>query len=126
MTHDLPKNVHLLTIEPWKLNSILVRFEHIFAKDEDSIYSQPASFDFQNVFRGLNVASVRETTLSANQWLNEVNRLQFKAKEIDSNEIPLSTETLEAKDFESERHDFVNTKITLNHMEIRTFVIKLK
>lgn len=127
MNSDLPKNVHLLTLEPWKQNSILVRFEHIFAKGEDPKYSQPVSFDFQNVFRGINVASMRETTLSANQWLNEVNRLQFKAKTVaDLNEIPLSDEFSESNDLEDEKDDYANFKITLNPMEIRTFVVKLK
>lgn len=124
----MPKNVHLLTLEPWKQNAILVRFEHIFAKDEDPKYSQPVSFDFEDVFRGINVASLRETTLSANQWLNEANRLQFKAETVadESNVIPVSEEYSESNELEEENDDYTNFKITLNPMEIRTFVVKLK
>lgn len=148
MQKDLPKNVHLLTLESWKQNSILVRFEHIFAKGESAQYSQPVTFDFKDVFRGINVASMRETTLGANQWLSEVERLQFKAKtEADSDEnsstteIPWSTEIPSSTEFSNEPNEVedetspeyedkemnnTNFEITLNPMEIRTFVVKLK
>lgn len=139
MKKDLPKNVHLLTLEPWKQNSILIRFEHIFAKYESAKYSRPVSFDIKDIFHGINVASMRETTLAANQWLDEkVDRLQFKAKTeliMDANEIPESTEfsddSTEIEDefnFEDEDEKYDDNKfmITLNPMEIRTFVVKLK
>lgn len=131
MKTDLPKNVHLLTLEPWKKNSILVRFEHIFAKDESKEYSRPVSFDFKDVLQGLKVASMRETTLGANQWLNEVDRLQFEAKtEATSNEVSDSTEYElneidDQLDSEAE-DDSTDFKVTLKPMEIRTFVVKLK
>lgn len=124
MKNDLPKNVHLLTLEPWTQNSILVRFEHIFAKDEDEKYSQPISFDLaQDFFVGINLESIRETTLSANQWLNEVNRLQFKAKMANKlNEMSFQTESIESNDVQHGKHDYTSIKITLKPMEIRTFI----
>ncbi|XP_031630105.1 lysosomal alpha-mannosidase-like [Contarinia nasturtii] len=119
LSHSLPKNIHLLTFEPWTSNSVLIRFEHILAKDEDSQYSEAVTFNFQDVFQSLDVKSIRETTLSANQWLNEVKRLHFKANDENSNEVNLSMET-----FTSEAsNDF---QITLNAMEIRTFIVELK
>lgn len=47
----LPANVHMLTLEQWVLPSImpvevsqiLLRFEHIYEKDEDPVLSQPAT-----------------------------------------------------------------------------------
>lgn len=121
MSLSLPKNVHLLTFEPWRTNSLLIRFEHILAKGEDQKYSQPVTFDFQDVFRGLNVASIRETTLSANQWLDKANRLQFTSVTTDENEVitPMeeSTSTNDGAD---------DLTIVLNPMQIRTFVAELK
>lgn len=92
---SLPKNIHLLTFEPWKSDSILVRFEHILQKNEDVQYSQAVTFNFRDVFRSYDVVSIRETTLSANQWLNEAKRFDFNIKTEDSNEITPST----AEDF---------------------------
>lgn len=43
-------------------------------------YSKSVTFNFQDVFRNLGVASIRETTLAANQWLNDSVRLQFNSQ----------------------------------------------
>lgn len=84
---SLPQNIHLLTFEPWKSGKILVRFEHILAKEEDKQYSQNVTFSLNDVFRSLNLIDIRETTLSANQWLNEANRFKFNSKQEDFNQI---------------------------------------
>lgn len=128
---SLPKNIHLLTFEPWRTNSILVRFEHILAKDEDQQYSKPVSFDFQDVFRGLMVASIRETTLSANQWLDKANRLQFTSKTTDANEVNTTTEDATTNENRDQQNETTNDAaddltIELNPMQIRTFVVELK
>lgn len=47
----LPPNVHMLTLEQWQqpklepveTSQILLRFEHIYEKDEDPVLSQPAT-----------------------------------------------------------------------------------
>lgn len=83
---SLPENVHLLTLEPWKPNQLLVRFEHIVALGEDEQLATPVTFDFMDVFRPFEVVGIRETTLAANQWI-EHKRLQFTEKVNDSNEI---------------------------------------
>lgn len=133
---SLPQNVHLLTFEPWKSNSILIRFEHILEKGEDDHYSQPATFNIEDVFRGLNIASVRETTLSANQWLDEAKRLNFTNKIENSNSFGTEQKESErissAKQFKNHHHrsfesnDDDDLTITLNPMEIRTFIIELE
>lgn len=79
---------------------------------------------------------MRETTLGANQWLNEVERLQFETKEeAASNEISDSTEFEESNETEDTivpeaegetYYEHTDFKITLKPMEIRTFVVKLK
>lgn len=148
---SLPKNIHLLTFEPWKSDSILVRFEHILSKDEDQQYSQAVTFNFQDVFRLFNVASITETTLSANQWLDNAKRLQFRAMTNDFNEISPSSTVLSSnvsenitkepkihirpqisrrQYFKSSRKiksfDEENFTITLKPMEIRTFIAELE
>lgn len=144
----------MLTFEPWKSDSILIRFEHILEKDEDKLYSQAVTFNFQDVFRSFNVISIREATLAANQWLNEAKRLQFESEDLD--EFPFTTETSTSIAGEHERrHRNVEIKpdvslrqyfkranklvrqdafdeddndltITLKPMEIRTFIVELE
>lgn len=131
---SLPLNVHLLTFEPWKSNSILIRFEHIFGKDEDDIYSQDVSFNVQEVFGTFNIVSMRETTLSANQWLDEANRLNFTNKS-DSNNETAGHEATERnispkleipnKQITTVEGSDKNYTITLKPMEIRIFIVEL-
>lgn len=129
LSQSLPKNVHLLTFEPWKSDSILVRFEHILEKDEDKKYSQNATFSLIDVFDFFNVADVRETTLAGNQWLNEAERFKFRADSENFEQIPSSTGQANFTNL----GDSVSTplasdgyKITLQPMEIRTFIIRLE
>lgn len=75
---SLPQNVNLMTLEPWKENSILVRFEHILEASEDFEYSKPATFNLKDVFHNFDISEIRETTLSANQWKDEATRMKFK------------------------------------------------
>uniref|UniRef100_A0A1Q3FMY3 Alpha-mannosidase n=2 Tax=Culex tarsalis TaxID=7177 RepID=A0A1Q3FMY3_CULTA len=75
---SLPLNVNLMTFEPWKDNSILVRFEHLLEKGEDQLYSKPVRFNLQDIFRSLSIEAVRETTLAGNQWKDDNKRFKFK------------------------------------------------
>lgn len=109
----------------------MIRFEHILAKDEDKQYSQSVTFDFQDVFRGLNVASIRETTLSANQWLDKAKRLQFSSQTTDANEVNTTTGDVTSNDNRviedtSTDNETADVTIVLKPMEIRTFVVELK
>lgn len=74
---SLPKNIHLLTLEPWHENEILVRFEHILEKDEDPEYSKFVQFNLMDVLHGFRITNVRETTLDGNAWLDENRRMEF-------------------------------------------------
>ncbi|XP_017153506.2 lysosomal alpha-mannosidase isoform X1 [Drosophila miranda] len=73
----LPKSVHLLTLEPWHLNQLLVRFEHIMEKGEDVHYSRSVQINVKDVLSTFKINDMRETTLDGNAWLNETQRLQF-------------------------------------------------
>lgn len=145
-----------MTFEPWKSDSILIRFEHILAKDEDNSYSQAVTFDFQDVFRAFGIVSIRETMLAGNQWLEDAKRLNFTGKTHVLNEITTSTEglytlqeeksesTINPQPHVSPRQYFESTNnvrfkrqraaefdandftITLKPMEIRTFIVELE
>lgn len=45
LRRPLPKNVHLLTLEPWKDNALLMRFEHVYEVDEHPELSGPVTFN---------------------------------------------------------------------------------
>lgn len=129
----------------------LIRFEHLLEKDEDSEYSKPVTFNLQDVFRSFDIASIKETTLAGNQWLLDAKRFKFtpdpkqlrydsinqkfdysinsrRVKTSDENEIETNSKTSENEfgepiiDARSYGLDF---EITLNPMQIRTFVMQM-
>lgn len=115
----LPPNVQILTLEPWKENSVLLRLEHVFEINESASLSQPVQVNIQDLFAPFTVTSVRETTLGGNQWIEEMNRLKW---DIETNEVNKSS-------FESPAtpilvgENFIN--VLMKPMEIRTFVINV-
>ncbi|XP_065340981.1 lysosomal alpha-mannosidase [Cloeon dipterum] len=109
----LPPNVNLLTLEPWKGRSLLLRLEHLQNRDDDEVLSKPVTVSLKSLFSGFNVTAARETSLGANRWLSDVKRMEW---EIDSNEIGLDSNTLAG----GLDDDF---NVTLTPMQIRTFII---
>lgn len=108
-----------MTLEPWRPNSYLLRFEHLLEKTEDEHYSKPATFDLLDVFGGLfEIVSVRETNLAANQWVSQVKRFKFRI--VDNTTID------EVANRPTEPDDSLKFSITLNPMQIRTYVITTK
>ncbi|XP_053673280.1 lysosomal alpha-mannosidase-like [Anopheles nili] len=119
IAQQLPPNVNLLTLEPWKDGTVLVRFEHLFEKGEDPVYSQAVRFNVRDVLYALNIDSIYETTLGANQWKGDAKRLQFST-DTSANEIS-PKEQVENIPIVQQSTDF---DIELHPMEIRTFVVK--
>ncbi|XP_036321214.1 lysosomal alpha-mannosidase isoform X2 [Rhagoletis pomonella] len=74
---ELPKNIHLMSFEPWHENEVLVRFEHILEKDEDPELSKSVQINIQSVLSSVKIADIRETTLAANAWLGDNQRMEF-------------------------------------------------
>ncbi|XP_037957691.1 lysosomal alpha-mannosidase isoform X2 [Teleopsis dalmanni] len=74
---SLPRNIHIMSFEPWHENEILIRFEHILEKDEDPEYSKTVQFNLKDVLRGFNIVDIRETTLDGNAWLDDNRRMEF-------------------------------------------------
>ncbi|PSN50451.1 Lysosomal alpha-mannosidase [Blattella germanica] len=124
LTTKLPRNVQILTLEPWKERTFLLRLEHIYERNEDAVLSKPVQVKLSNLFVPFSIVSARETTLGANQWLNETQRLKWTTE---SNEID-SDFTSEEKEnhFSSSAEEADPLTITLSPMQIRTFVIQVK
>lgn len=114
-----------MTMEPWRENSYLLRFEHLLEKTEDKIYSDAVTFNLRDVFGGfLDIKSVRETNLAGNQWLGDVKRFKFRAMgetERTGKEESTADSTIIAGADDSEKYS-----ITLKAMEIRTFIIETR
>lgn len=110
---SLPHNVHVLTLEPWKGKSLLLRLEHFVEKGEDHELSKVASVDIQDILSPFKILRLRETTLGGNHWLSQSERLEWKTE---SNSIEMVDEDLIAQG----ETDFV---VKLSPMQIRTFVI---
>ena len=47
LARNLPENVHILTLEPWREHELLLRLEHIMEKDEDPELSKPVIVDLK-------------------------------------------------------------------------------
>ncbi|XP_072745213.1 lysosomal alpha-mannosidase isoform X1 [Anoplolepis gracilipes] len=118
LTKALPPNVHILTLEPWKDDTILLRLEHIFEVGEGQQLSQPVEVNIQGLFSTFSIESIKETTLGANQLLSENNPLKW---EPETNDIILDEE---GKIQPVEVHDDV-INVLLKPMEIRTFILKV-
>ncbi|GLV45786.1 Lysosomal alpha-mannosidase II [Carabus blaptoides fortunei] len=111
----LPNNVQILTLEPWGDNTVLLRLEHIFEKDEDATLSSPVSVNIASMFSTFNVLEMNEMALGANQLASAVSRLQWNAQNGDESNI-IKKETIERN----------NMEVTLLPMEIKTFILKVK
>lgn len=126
-------------MEPWIGASVLLRLEHILEKDEDPLLSQPAIVDLHGLFTPFEIIAIRETTLGANRWLNETQRLSFKkGAPLEDFVIQKEMETkrwLKWKIYQNDLHrsreinEIISQdqyKITLNPMQIRTFIVEVK
>lgn len=105
-----------MTFEPWKDASRLIRFEHLLEKDEDPKLSAPVRFNIADVFPG-NDIELKEVSLSANQWIEDFSRLHFNQEN--------SSDFLDAVERKANKVAADATEITLQPMEIRTFIMTL-
>ncbi|XP_076655119.1 lysosomal alpha-mannosidase II isoform X1 [Halictus rubicundus] len=115
INNSLRPNVHLLTLEPWAMNIVILRLEHIFEKGESETYSKPVEINLQGLLANYNILTCRETTLGANEWVENVKRMQWRAK---SNEI--------VEKLKNDTPNPIDYFVTLNPMEIKTFLITLE
>ncbi|XP_076264017.1 lysosomal alpha-mannosidase-like [Rhynchophorus ferrugineus] len=112
----LPDNVHIMTLEPWKDSTFLLRLEHTFEKNEDPTLSRPVQVNLQDLFTLFDIKKIQETTLGGNQLLKDNQRLMFNSPD--------------QRELENDNHqdDELLEKyvVSLNPMQIRTFIISIE
>ncbi|KAI4469648.1 alpha-mannosidase [Holotrichia oblita] len=145
LLRSLPDNVQILTLEPWKADTFLLRLEHVLEKSEDPILSQPVTVDLKNLFSTFDIIWYNETTLGANEWLsdNEKNKEKYDKilltktekedlewqpnvlndNEIDSNDI---YDVFSKNRRSNVAENLLDYQIELKPMQIRTFIIKIQ
>ncbi|KAJ8675629.1 hypothetical protein QAD02_011415 [Eretmocerus hayati] len=113
----LPKSVRILTLEPWRNDTVLLRLEHLFEKREASQYSAQVEIDLKDLFPNLEIKDIVETNLGANQNLEDEKRLRWypDSYQIFENDLSSQRRWIRDKPF----------KVQLRAMEIRTFIIYL-
>lgn len=118
--NDFPQSVNLLTLEPYSNDELLFRVEHFLDETEGHI----VSFNIREIFDTLGGQSIRETTLDGNMPLSDLKRFKFTH---DGSTVPQSAEYFTSP-YEpliaNAEDDSSKFSITLNPMQIRTFIIK--
>lgn len=110
MKTSLPGNLNLLTLQQWSKDTLLLRLEHVFEKDE-STFSKPVTISLKNLFIHFNITAVEELVLGANLKLSDLHRLQWKSDgDIANNPYFKKQEGLD---------------VTLLPMEIKTFAVTI-
>ncbi|XP_016979624.1 lysosomal alpha-mannosidase [Drosophila rhopaloa] len=119
--NELPQSVHLLTLESFTENEILLRFENFLDISEGKLIS----FNIRDIFDSLGGIAIRETTLDGNMPLNEMKRFKFHAQESGNMPSVVEYSTAQHKSLEAENSDEASMfTVSLYPMQIRTFIIK--
>jgi len=132
LTLDLPANVHLLTLSPLPghAGQLLVRLEHMYEAGESQVYSLPVTVSLQHLLQGKEITQARETTLSANKWKDESQRLQWKTEDQSSRPVNPKfrngAKNSFGEHFEQTEAITGNFSVTLKPMQIRTFIVSVK
>lgn len=139
LTTELPSNIHVLTLQRWRENEVLLRLEHIFEINESSVYAKSEMinlkvnitgslfvksirgsslisfheyFFVQKLFSYFVVNSIRELTLGANFEREKLERMKWIYKD----------QNIENQEMNSEPEP---DTIILHPMQIRTFLLNV-
>ena len=115
---NMPPNLHLLTLmhdyEYKNSRSLIVRIEHFYELNEDSLLSEPVSFDLRNIFK--KITSVEELALGTNMKIADLKeRLEWNSNSLQSN---IDSDS-------SEENSLDKFTFMFHPMQIRTFRIEL-
>ncbi|KPJ14056.1 Lysosomal alpha-mannosidase [Papilio machaon] len=105
--YSVPNGVHLLSIEPWSETSLLLRIENYLDKSINST----VEVNLNELFNFIKINSFKETTLAANQWMDEYKKLNWTT----------DSETFNYESYESILDE--GFKVKIKAKQIRTFVI---
>ncbi|CAG4948764.1 unnamed protein product [Parnassius apollo] len=92
--HGLPRHIQIITLEPWKAGSVLLRLENtleksdkaeLFKTEKDATEDYgPRSthivVDLRKIFGQHEIKMVKETTLAANQWLEDARQMDWSTR----------------------------------------------
>ncbi|CAG2182616.1 unnamed protein product, partial [Oppiella nova] len=107
---SLPESVHLLTLEKWSENEVLLRLED---QSETSDKQVSHEINLQKMLKTLTIVGSVETNLVANELLSETKRLDWKSK-------------LYNKSFDIRSDERTGSlAVTLTPQQIRTFILTI-
>lgn len=115
-SYSLPENVVILTLQELEDGTVLLRLAHLYEEGEDKDLSVMASVELKKVFPNEKINGIKETSLSANQGREEMEKKRLSWKVEGSNgreDSPLRGGPV----------DPIKQVVELAPMEIRTFII---
>ena len=115
---DLPSNVELITAQVYYDGSVLIRLAHQFGVNESDTYSQPATIDLATLFVDPPTA-VHELSLTASYPAGTRTPMEWNTTDGEVGRRRLVGERAQRRWGEGGR--LLDTSITLQPMEIRTF-----
>ncbi|XP_024082685.1 lysosomal alpha-mannosidase-like isoform X2 [Cimex lectularius] len=111
----IPPNIHILTMQKYAFNKILLRFEHFYDVEEHSILSMPATFQIYNLFRNFELIDMKEMTLGANKIKQCNSRMKWRKLYNNTTKYAWDDYT-----------NLTSFTITLSPMEIKTFFLTVR
>jgi len=103
---ELPKNIHLMNVRSVKKGQLLIRIQHLFAKDEHPTLSAPVKINLKTLFVG-NVKSIQEMNLSGVTESDKIEKLVWNTPSSNDGQKPIPIS---------------NGILVIQPMEIRTFL----
>ncbi|CAH0775454.1 unnamed protein product [Bemisia tabaci] len=119
----LPKNIHILTLEHWGDDTVLLRLEHIFEINEHKEFSKPETVNLQTLFKEIDVLSAEELTLGANILKKELDRYSWNYEAPTPAPPTAVPELPKEKPLAKRSTDLV---VTIKPMEIKTYRLYVK
>ncbi|CAH2083597.1 unnamed protein product [Euphydryas editha] len=118
---ELPNGLHLLTLEPWNENTLLIRFENYMDKSDSSTLE----VNLADIFNNIKIKTIKETTLAANQWLEGVERWSWNTQNEFSESFNLEYNNFNFVPRASNNNQVIQDdglKIKIKAKQIRTFI----
>ena len=117
---ELPENIHLMTLQQWQHDSVLLRLAHQFSVNEDLALSTAVTIDVSELLAPLHPVSLTEMSVTANQDRASMLNKKISWSTDGAEKIKAAVSLLNAW------HKLGSMTVELRPMEVRTFIIKLQ